>query len=316
MDADPTEGHLRRAELLADLGHFDEAVAELDPQLTAEPDDGVALALLAAIQLAAGRPEPALAAAQRAVAATPGAAAPQVTEAEALIQLRRFKEAAAVAERILDAGPEDPFAQLHGAAILGEARNGQRALDAAWQAVALAPQDAKAHLVLSGIAGRLELKEIAERARDEALRLDPAIASAEGQGQLGRYAVPPPQARDLRPTPATAIGWLALYAGAFTVPVAMLAAVLHQVHPGTSRVVAVLLGLVGLGLVALFATRLPGSPREMLRGDRASTVAGCATVAGPLSVIVYGAIGSPWAVAAALAATAVAAIAVVSRMKF
>ncbi|MEV4536931.1 tetratricopeptide repeat protein [Asanoa sp. NPDC049518] len=314
MDADPTEGHLRRAELLADLGHFDEAVAELDPRLAADPEDGVALALLAAIQLAAGRPALALAAAERAVAARPGEVSPQVTQGEALIQLRRFKEAAAVADRILDAGPDDPAAQLHGAAILGEARNGQRALDAAWQAVALAPQDAKAHLVLSGIAGRLELKEIAERARDEALRLDPGLASAGGE--LGRYAVPPPQVRDLRPTPATAIGWLALYVGAFTVPVAMLAAVLHQVHPGTSRVVAVLLGLAGLGLVALFATRLPGSPREMLRGDRASTVAGGATIAGPLSVIVYGAVGSPWAVAAALATTAVAAIAVVSRMRF
>ncbi|MDG4822460.1 tetratricopeptide repeat protein [Asanoa sp. WMMD1127] len=315
MDAESAEGHLRRAELLADLGHFDEAVAELDPALTADPGDGATLALLAAIQLAAGRPEPALAAAERAVAATPAAVAPQVTEGEALLQLRRFKEAAAVAERILDAGPDDPYAQLHGAALLGEARNGQRALDAAWQAVALAPQDARAHLVLSGIADRLQLTDLAEQARDEAMRLDPDLASTTG-GSLGRYTVPEPKARDLRPTAETAIGWLALYAGAFTVPAAMLAAVLHAVHPGTSRVVAIVLGLCGLGLVALFAARLPGSPRETFRRDRASTVAGGATIAGPLCVIAYGIVGSPWAVAVALAATAVAAIAVVSRIRF
>ena len=315
MEADPTEGHLRRAELLADLGHFDEAVAELDPLLAAHPENGETLALLAAIQLAAGRPEPALAAAERAVAATPAAIQPQVTAAEALLQLRRFKEAAEVAERILDAGPEDPFAQLNGAAILGEARNGQRALDAAWQAVSLAPEDARAHLVLAGIADRLQLTDLAERARDQALRLDPKLAEG-APGHLARYAVPEPTRRDLRPTPGTAIGWLSLYAGAFTVPVAMLAAVLHNVHPATSRVVAAVLGLAGLGLVALFAARLPGTPREMFRADRASTVAACATVAGPLSVIAYAVIGSPWAVAAALAATAVAAIAVVSRIRF
>ncbi|GAA1880327.1 hypothetical protein GCM10009687_55740 [Asanoa iriomotensis] len=313
MEADPTEGHLRRAELLADLGHFDEAVAELDPPLAANPSDGGALALLAAIQLAAGKPEPALEAAEKAVAATPAAIQPQVTEGEALLQLRRFKEAAVVAERILDAGPDDPYAQLNGAAILGEARNGQRALDAAWQAVNLAPQDARAHLVLSGIAGRLQLTELAEQARDEALRLDPELAST---GSVGRFAIPEPTARDLRPTPATAIGWLALYAGAFTVPVAMLAAVLHAVHPATSRVVAVVLGLCGVGLVALFANRLPGSARETLTSDRASRIAAAATLAGPLSVIAYGVIGSPWAVAVALATTAVAAVAVVSRIKF
>ncbi|MEV0717037.1 tetratricopeptide repeat protein [Asanoa sp. NPDC050611] len=313
MEADPTEGHLRRAELLADLGHFDEAVAELDPALRADPADGTALALLAAIQLAADRPEPALAAAERAVAAAPAELQPRVTEGEALLQLRRFKEAAAVAERILDGGPDDPVAQLHGAAILGEARNGQRALDAAWQAVNLAPGDARAHLVLSSIAGRLQLTDLAEQARDEALRLDPALASS---AHLVRYAIPEPAARNLCPTPETAIGWLALYVGAFVVPVAMLAAVLHNVHPATSRVVAVVLGLAGLGLVALFANRLPGTPREMFRRDRASTVAGCATVAGPLGVIAYGASGSPWAVAVALAATALAAIAVVARIRF
>lgn len=314
MDADPTEGYLRRAELLADLGHFDEAVAELDPRLAENPADGAALALLAAIQLAAERPEPALEAARRAVAAAPGEIQPLVTEGEALLRLRRFKEAAAVADRILETGPDDPEAQLHGAAILGEARNGQRALDAAWHAVNLAPQDARAHLVLSAIAGRLQLMDLAEQARGEALRLDPALTSAAGQ--LGGYAVPEPETRRLGPTPDNAIGWLALYVGAFTAPVAMLAAVLHGVHPATSRVAAVLLGLCGLALVAVFAARLPGAPREMFRRDRASTVAGCATVAGPLSIIAYGAVGSPWAVAAALAATAVAAIAVVSRIRF
>jgi len=305
MDADPTEGYLRRAELLAELGHYDEAVAELDQPIARDPGNSEALLLLAAVELAAGRAEAGLAAAQRAAAADPAALPPLVEQGLALCDLRRFKEAAAVADQILAAGPDDPYAQLHGAAILGEARNGQRALDAAWHAVALEPDNARAHLVLAGIAGRLELTDLAERARGEAVRLDPELASATGQPR--RYA--PLAVADHR------ISTLAVYASAYTVAVAVLTATLHPTTPSASRGLALVLGAGGLGLLGLLAMRLPKPLRGQLHADRASAVAGYAALAGPLLILLYAWIGTPWPLVVAIAATAVAGIALVSKLR-
>ncbi|REF96642.1 tetratricopeptide repeat protein [Asanoa ferruginea] len=305
MDADPTEGYLRRAELLAELGHYDEAVAELDQPIARDPGNSEALVLLAAVELAAGRAEAGLAAARRACAADPDALPPLVEQGLALCDLRRFKEAAAVADQILAAGPDDPYAQLHGAAILGEARNGQRALDAAWHAVALEPDNARAHLVLAGIAGRLELTDLAERARGEAVRLDPKLATVSGR--LRRYA--PLAVGDHRVTT------MAVYASAYTVAVAVLTATLHPTTPSASRGLALVFGAGGLGLLGLLAMRLPKPLRGQLHADRASAVAGYAALAGPLLILLYAWIGTPWPLVVAIAATAVAGVALVSKMR-
>jgi tetratricopeptide (TPR) repeat protein len=308
MEADPTEGYLRRAELLAELGRYDEAAAELDQPLARDPGNSEALVLLAAVQLAAGRPEDGLAAAERAVAAAPGALPPLVEQGVALCELRRFAEAAAVAERILAAGPDDPYAQLHGAAILGEARNGQRALDAAWHAVALAPQNARAHLVLAGIAARMELTELAERARGEALRLDPTLPA--GAGHLRRYAgAAMPGAA--RPEADHRVAATAVYASAYTVAVAVVSAALHPTTPGASRGLALVLGAAGVGLIALLAARLPTALRRQVHADRATGIAGYAAL-----ILLYGLVGTPWALAAAIAMTAVAGVALVSKLRF
>ena len=310
MDADPTEGYLRRAELLAELGRYDEAAEELHQPIARDPANGEALVLLAAVELAAGRAEAGLAAAQRAVAADPGALPPLVEQGVALCDLRRFKEAAVVADEILAAGPDDPYAQLHGAAILGEARNGQQALDAAWHAVALAPDNARAHLVLAGIAGRLELTDLAERARGEALRLDPTLASATGP--LKRYASTPPPV----PIAGHRIATLAVYASAYTVAVAVLTATLHPTTPSASRGLALVLGAGGLGLLGLLAMRVPRPLRAQLHADRPSAVAGYAALAGPLLILLYALVGTPWPLVVAIAATAVAGVALVSKLRF
>ncbi|MEV4618368.1 hypothetical protein AB0J74_06565 [Asanoa sp. NPDC049573] len=309
QDADPTEGYLRRAELLAELGHYDEAVAELAAPIARDPGNTEALLLLAAVEIAAGHAEAGLAAAQRAVAADPGALPPLVEQGFALCELRRFKEAAAVADQILAAGPDDPYAQLHGAAILGEARNGQQALDAAWQAVALEPDNARAHLVLAGIAGRLELTELAERARGEAVRLDPKLESVTGL--LRRYATSPPVLAGAHRIPT-----LAVYASAYTVAVAVLTATLHPTTPGASRGLALVLGAGGLGLLGVLAMRLPKPLGAQVHADRASAVAGYAALAGPLLILLYAVVGTPWPLVAAIAATAVAGVALVSKLRF
>lgn len=185
MSSDATSGEtesaddfVQRAQLLAELGRYDEAGAELGFAIALEPDNPQALVVLARVYLAADRTTEALTAADAAVAAAPDATPPLVARALALTDLRRFGEAARVADLLLARWPADPYAQRSAAAILGEARNGQQALDAAWRAVQLAPEEAEGHLVLGLVAARLELFGLAEQAYREALRLDPALAEA------------------------------------------------------------------------------------------------------------------------------------------
>ncbi|MFY1696460.1 tetratricopeptide repeat protein [Solwaraspora sp. WMMA2101] len=214
----PTDvhGYLQRAGLLADLGRYDEAAAEIGFATALDPDSVAARIMLARVQLAADRPEQALAAADgsttgdvpspwsAAAADHPPADAAagldvadrialQVVRGLALIDLRRFADAARVATDLLATYPDDAYAQRSGAAILAGSRNGQPALNAAWRGVELAPQDAQAHLVLGLVGARLELFDLAHRAYGEALRLDPLIGEAQHDvGVIGleqrRYA--------------------------------------------------------------------------------------------------------------------------------
>ncbi|WFE26285.1 tetratricopeptide repeat protein [Solwaraspora sp. WMMD791] len=213
----PTDvhGYLQRAGLLADLGRYDEAAAEIGFATALDPDSVAARIMLARVQLAADRPEQALAAVDgsttgdvpspwSAAAAEPPTdpaagldvadrIALQVVRGLALIDLRRFAEAARVATDLLATYPDDAYAQRSGAAILAGSRNGQPALNAAWRGVGLAPQDAQAHLVLGLVGARLELFDLAHRAYGEALRLDPLIGEAQHDvGVIGleqrRYA--------------------------------------------------------------------------------------------------------------------------------
>jgi tetratricopeptide (TPR) repeat protein len=171
---------VQRAQLLAELGRYDEAAAELGFAIALEPDNAEARVVLARVHLAADRPTEALTAADAAATAAPTQASALVAKALALADLRRFGEAAQVADQLLTRWPaDDVYAQRSAAAILGEARNGQPALDAAWRAVQLAPEEAEGHLVLGLVAARLELFGLAERAYREALRIDPALAEAD-----------------------------------------------------------------------------------------------------------------------------------------
>lgn len=172
------DDYVQRAQLLAELGRYDEAGAELGFAIVLEPDNARALVVLARVHLAADRATEALAAAEAAVAAAPDETSPLVARALALTDQRRFGEAAQVADQLLARWPVDAYAQRSAAAILGEARNGQQALDAAWRAVQLAPEEPEGHLVLGLVAARLELFGLAEQAYREALRLEPALAQA------------------------------------------------------------------------------------------------------------------------------------------
>ncbi|PZG17617.1 hypothetical protein C1I95_15185 [Micromonospora craterilacus] len=180
VPADPSaaDGYLQRATLLAELGRYDEAAAELGFALALDPADTEALIMLARVHLAAARPVEALAAAESAVAAAPGRVPPLVVRGLALGDLERYAEAARTADEILALGPQDGYAQRSAAAILAGSRNGQPALNAAWHGVELTPDEPQAHLVLGLVAANMRMYDLAERAYREALRLDPRLAEA------------------------------------------------------------------------------------------------------------------------------------------
>ncbi|HWH00934.1 MAG TPA: tetratricopeptide repeat protein [Pilimelia sp.] len=321
--------HVRRAHLLADLGRYDEAAAELTAALAAHPQDGAALVLLAQVQLAAERPDAALVAADAAVAATGGAVPALGVRAMALADLRRFREAAELADEIVRREPNDAGALRLGAAILAESRNGQPALDAAWRAVQLAPQDSQAHLVLGIVALRLELRDIAEQAFREALRLDPNLAQARHNiGVLRleqrRYAEALEHLTDAAAMrPGDPGGGRAVGAGLYRVLVfaagyALLAPVLVACAAGggggASRVLAVLLALGGGLAGGLFLARLRRGQSgpvlgALVRGDRWLAAATWGTAASPPLLLLYAVIGTPVPLVLAVLAGSVALLA-------
>ncbi|WSA06714.1 tetratricopeptide repeat protein [Micromonospora sp. NBC_01813] len=370
------DGYLQRAGLLADLGRYDEAAAEIGFAVALDPDSDAARILLARVHLAADRPEQALAAIDAlapapatlnpwsaesaALEASEPAASPAASHATsdaaatdagpdaaagagrslsdriavtvvrglALIDLRSYPEAAQLATDLLAAYPDDAYAQRSGAAILAGSRNGQPALNAAWRGVELAPQDAQAHLVLGLVGARLELFDLAHRAYEEALRLDPLIG--EAQHDIGvihlerrRYAaelailaeratmmVPPPQPKPGPPqqprTVEDELRRLVLIGAGYSMVAAVTVACLAG--SAASRGWAVLTALGGVALLVILARRVPGRLTEQLPllVDRRLATSVYAVGAAPVLIFCYAAIATPWLLVAAIAASAAA----------
>ncbi|GAA2702699.1 tetratricopeptide repeat protein [Micromonospora olivasterospora] len=334
MSSDATaEGHLQRAQLLADLGRYDEAAGEVGFALALEPANPTALTTLARVHLAAGRPDEARAAAEAALTVAPDTAGPLVVRGLALADLGEYAESARTAERLLATGPDDPYAQRSAAAILSGARNGQPALNAAWRGVELAPEEPQAHLVLGLVAARLRLYDLAERAYREALRLDPELTGAADEPgvvrlERRRYAealaelsetvpVVPVPVPDPRRSVSDDVRRLVLYGAGWSLVGTVLVAVAAAGASGPSRFLAVLVALSGAVVGWLLAARVPGLTRtvlpELFRSDRSLALAVYAVAAAPVLLLLYAAVGTPWPLVLAIVVTAVAELAVFSR---
>lgn len=323
-----SDSHVRRAELLADLGRYDEAAAEL---AGADPTDVAAHTLLARVKLAAGEPKAALAAADAAVAADPADLDALIARGMVLADLGRVDEAAAQAEQILRHGTGSGYAYTSAAAILAAVRNGRAALDAAWEGVRLTPDQARAHLVLGVVAARLGMEDIARRAYREALALDPRLPVA--QAALGvvrleqhRYAralshlsTPPRPAPPAVPAPAPAPRSpagppadgpaarlrraLRFGAGyALTAPLVAAWAHLIGVGPGVVSVLLGVLGCTGLGVSWARSGVARAGLVRLLRTRKAVPLAVGGVVASPVLLVLSAAVGDPWPLAAAVAA--------------
>ncbi|WNM42285.1 tetratricopeptide repeat protein [Micromonospora halotolerans] len=326
------DGYVQRAQLLAELGRYDEAAEELDGALATDPGNAGALTMLARVHLAAGRPAEALPVAEAAVAAAAGALSPLVARGFALVDLGRWKAAASTGDEILALGPDDAYAQRSAAAILAGARNGQAALNAAWRGVELAPETAQAHLVLGLVAARLELYDLAERAYREALRLDPELAEARHDmgvirleqrryavalEHLAESAVLDPAVGHTSRTVADGLRELVLYGAGWSLVATVLVAFLAPVAPSPSRIFAVLTALGGALLAWRYAVRLPGRPDTIVSGlfraDPALALAVCAVAAAPVLLVLYALVGGPWPLVAGITATVVAEFVVLAR---
>ncbi|KAB1913316.1 lipopolysaccharide assembly protein LapB [Micromonospora sp. AMSO31t] len=331
-DQSAADGFVQRAQLLAELGRYDEAAEELDGALATDPGNAAALTMLARVHLAAARPAEALPIAEAAVAAAPGTVSPLVARGFALVDLGRWKAAASTADEMLALGPDDAYAQRSAAAILAGARNGQAALNAAWRGVELAPDTAQAHLVLGLVAARLELYDLAERAYREALRLDPALAEArhdtgvlrleqrryaEALEHLAESAALDPAGGDTRRTVADGLRELVLYGAGWSLVAGVLVAFLAPVAPGPSRILAVLTAVGGALLARRYAARLPDRlgtiVAGLFRADPALALAVCAVAAAPVLLVLYALVGGPWPLVAGITATVVAEFVVLAR---
>ncbi|MER7168835.1 tetratricopeptide repeat protein [Micromonospora sp. NPDC000207] len=331
-DRSSADGYLQRAQLLAELGRYDEAAAELGYAVSLDPADPLALTMLAQVHLAADRPGEARTAAESAVAAAPQFVPPLVVRALALVDLREYAEAARTADEILRMGPDDAYAQRSAAAILAGARNGQPALNAAWRGVELAPEDPQAHLVLGLVAARMELFDLAERAYREALRLDPQLAEArhdigvlrleqrryaEALEDLAEAAAMSPGRVDSRRTISTGVRRLVLYGAGWSLVATVLVACVAAGNGALSRLFAVAAALGGGLLVWRFAAGLPGLTDTvlpgLLRSDRLLAMAVFAVAAGPVLILLYAVFGTPWPLVLAIAVTAVAQVAIYHR---
>jgi tetratricopeptide (TPR) repeat protein len=339
------DGYLERAELLADLGRYDEAAAELEQAVAQSPGYTPAYTLLARVRLADGKARQALAAAEAAVAADPTAVPALIAHGMACATLGRVDEAAADAEQVLRRARGDGTACTSAAAILADVRNGQVALDAAWEGVRLTPDQPRAHLVLGLVAARLGLKDIAVRAYREALRLDPQLPEAHAAAlgmirwEQHRYAralahladadaaadpaAPRPAdtegvpgggaraGRAGRGMPLVLAGLRRLiYVGA---AYAVVAPVLVAWAAGTGTGAAgwaLLLSAVGFAGLGMVWIRLPDDVRarlpEQLRADRNLAVTTAAVVAAPALLLLFVVLGSAWLLVATIVAGAVA----------
>lgn len=181
-----------RARVLIDAGRFDEAKGLLQTALAREPDDGAKWCLYALCMVRLERPQEALQAARRAAVLEPDDEWPHRLASIALCSQRDYRAAAVAAREAIRREPDlwQTHAQL--ALALHELRD-QTSVDEAWRAashaVSLAPEEAETHFVMGVIAQERRQHDIAERAYEKVLALDPAHAAAMnnlGLAQLRR----------------------------------------------------------------------------------------------------------------------------------
>ncbi|PRH80266.1 hypothetical protein C6N75_05155 [Streptomyces solincola] len=178
---------LERAEALYDLGRPEQAAALAGQHLAEHPDDAAALALLARCLRRAGRPAEALGYADQALRADPELPSAWLLRAELLSNARHFGPAEDSARRGLALIPQH-WAGYH---VLSSVllASGQRARHPeayahALRAVELGPEEDTTHFQVGLAAYHLKDHATAQRAYEQALRLNPENSEAHNNLSL------------------------------------------------------------------------------------------------------------------------------------
>ncbi|MFI9006652.1 tetratricopeptide repeat protein [Actinosynnema sp. NPDC053489] len=204
---------MRAAEFTA-RGLPRKAIELLQPALVVDPRHGEAWCRLAAAYLDAGEPDPALAAAKRALVLDGDPVWAQRLTALALSELGRHREAAVAARECVRRKPGDWRCQVVLADVLANSPDGAReAVAVAREAAHLAPAQARAFQVLGDAALRVRDWGTAERAYRTALRLDPGADDVRANlatvlRKRGGAPIPPPSGEALHA--AHVLAWPAL----------------------------------------------------------------------------------------------------------
>jgi Flp pilus assembly protein TadD len=170
---------LARAQGLVVLRRYPEAEALLRGLVGEEPDAPQPLVLLAHTLLAAGRPAEAVGIARRAVAVDPDQERAHRLLAGAELGAGHRSAAERAAREAVRLAPGEWQAHCVLGAVLRERRSGtEEALDCALEAIRLAPHEPAAHNLAGLCYGALGLPARATEEFEEALRLDPADATA------------------------------------------------------------------------------------------------------------------------------------------
>ncbi|WP_030198627.1 tetratricopeptide repeat protein [Streptomyces sp. NRRL S-87] len=171
----------QEADVLFDLGRYEQAAALAAQHLAGDPGDATALVLLARCRHRLGDIQQALTAVEEALRVEPDAADAWLTHAQVLLSLEAYEPAERSARRAVELAPQFWGSHYTLGIVLdrtGRRKHRRAAHESAHTAVALAPEESDAHLLVGMTAHRARRYREARQAYETALRLDPDNSQA------------------------------------------------------------------------------------------------------------------------------------------
>ncbi|MET9958319.1 tetratricopeptide repeat protein [Streptomyces sp. NPDC006326] len=178
---------LQQADVLFDLGRYEQAAALAAQHLAGHPDDATALVRLAHCRHRLGDEQQALTAVEHALRVAPESVSAWLIHTHVLLALKEYKQAEGSARRAVELAPQHWGSHYTLGAVLYRAVRAKRrraAYESARTAAALAPEESDAHLLVGLTAFRTGNHRVAQQAYETALRLNPDSSEAHNNLSL------------------------------------------------------------------------------------------------------------------------------------
>ncbi|MFI8823721.1 tetratricopeptide repeat protein [Streptomyces sp. NPDC053431] len=178
---------LEQADVLFDLGRFEQAAELAARHLGSHPDDATALVLLARCRHRLGDEEEALATVEHALRVAPESVGAWLMRTHVLLALKQYEQAEGSARRAVELAPQYWGSHYTLGTVLDRSVRPERkraAYEAARTAVALAPEEADAHFLVGLTAQRNGHHRVAQQAYETTLRLNPESSEAHNNLSL------------------------------------------------------------------------------------------------------------------------------------